>query len=71
LAQSDKIPDGVAGRARYLMLLNEPELALENLEKAFSKGDPYAIHMNRMDVFDPIRDNPRFQALLKKMNQWP
>jgi len=71
IAQDDVMPDGVMGKGIYLILLNEPDLALDSLEKGFAAGDSYAIHMKRMDVYDPIRDNPRFQALLKKMNMWP
>jgi hypothetical protein len=59
------------GMALYFILLNEPELAMDNLEKGFAAGDSYAIHTKRMDVYDPLRDNPRFQSLLKKMNMWP
>ncbi len=54
-----------------LMFLGKPELALDNLEKGFAQGDPYAVHMKRMDLYDPLRDEPRFQALLAKMNLWP
>jgi TolB-like protein/Flp pilus assembly protein TadD len=64
-------PDGTVGKARVLMLLGEPELAMDSLEKGFEEGDPYAVHMKRMGIFDPLRDNPRFQALLTKMNMWP
>jgi len=71
LAKDKVLQDGSAGKARYLMLLNEPGMALEHLEKGFAAGDPYAIHMNRMNIYDPLRDEPRFQAMLKKMNQWP
>jgi TolB-like protein/tetratricopeptide (TPR) repeat protein len=67
----NQTPDGTMGKARMLMFLGEPELALDSLEDAFEQGDPYAVHMNRMDIYDPLRDNPRFQALLKKMNLWP
>jgi len=63
--------DGAMGKARMLMFLDEPELAMDNLEKGFEQGDPYAVHMNRMDLYDPLRDNLRFQALLTKMNMWP
>jgi hypothetical protein len=59
------------GKSMYLVLLGEPELALDSLEKAFDEGDSYATHMKRLNVYDPLRDNPRFQALLKKMNMWP
>ena len=65
-------PDGASGRAQAFMVLGAQELALQNLEEAFEAGDPYAIHMNRFDqYFGPIRDNPRFQALLRKMNLLP
>lgn len=63
--------DGTFGKARMLMLLGAPELALESLEKGFEQGDSYAVHMKRMNLYDPLRDNPRFQALLTKMNMWP
>jgi len=62
---------GTMGKARMLMFLGEPELALDSLEKGFEEGDSYAVHMKRMDIYDPLRDNPRFQALLTKMNLWP
>jgi adenylate cyclase len=62
---------GAMGKARMLMFLDEPELALDSLESAFEQGDPYAVHMKRMDLYDPLRDDPRFQALLAKMNLWP
>jgi serine/threonine-protein kinase len=64
-------PDGSAHKGRLLMTLDEPELALESLERGFENGDPYAVHMKRMNIYDPLRDNPRFQALLAKMNMWP
>jgi len=71
LARDTILPDGVAGKATYFMLLNEPGLALDSLEKSFAAGAPYAIHMKRMDVFEPLHDNPRFQVLLAKINLWP
>ena len=71
LLQDSSYPDGTMGKALNLMLLQEYDLALDSLEKAFEEGDSYAIHMKRMDVYDPVRDNPRFQALLTKMNIWP
>ena len=64
-------PDGTFSKAEVLMTLGEPELALDSLEKGFENGDPYAVHMKRMNIYDPLRANPRFQALLKKMNMWP
>ena len=64
-------PDGSHGKALMLMFLGEPELALDSLEKGFEQGDPYAVYIKRMDLYEPLRDNPRFQALLTKMNMWP
>jgi len=71
LMQDGGYPTGVTGKAYQLMLLNEHELALDNLERSFAEGDAYAVHMNRLSVYDPLRDHPRFQALLEKMNLWP
>ena len=71
ISQDAALPDGVLNKGFYLMLLNEPELAMDNLEKAFAAGDSYAVHLMRMDVYAPLHSNPRFQALLKKMNMSP
>ena len=71
IEQDPALQDGAQGKALYLMMLNEPELALDNLEKGFAESDGYIVHINRMDVFDPLRENPRFQVLLKKMNLLP
>jgi TolB-like protein/Tfp pilus assembly protein PilF len=71
LKENVDLLESTVGRPLSLMILDEQELALDSLEQNFAAGDPYAIHMNRMDVFDPLRDNPRYQALLKKMNMWP
>ncbi|MDX2416389.1 MAG: hypothetical protein QNK19_02900 [Xanthomonadales bacterium] len=71
MEQDPAMPDGALGKASYLMMLNEPELAQDNLEKGFAQSDGYMVHMNRMDIYDPLRENPRFQALLTKMNLWP
>jgi len=71
IEQDPALQDGAHGRALYLMMLNEPELALDNLEKGFAESEGYMIHMNRMDIYEPLRENPRFQALLKEMNLWP
>jgi hypothetical protein len=53
------------------MMLDEPDLAMDVLEMSFAEGDSYAIYANQMVIYDPLRDNPRFQAHLAKMNLWP
>ncbi|TDJ32233.1 MAG: hypothetical protein E2O56_05665 [Gammaproteobacteria bacterium] len=71
LEQREDMPDGAFGRALQYALLEEYELALESLEKAFAAGHPWAAHISYMKVYDPLRDNPRFQAMLKEMNLAP
>jgi tetratricopeptide (TPR) repeat protein len=71
IQQSRELDEGVSGRAYYLAMLGEYELAIDNLDKAFTAGDPYAIYMNVGSTFEQLRDNPRFQALLVRMNLWP
>jgi len=69
--QDSTVPGGTTGKAFQLMYLNEHELALDELERSFAEGDAYAVHMNRLSAYDPLRSKPRFQALLAKMNLWP
>ncbi len=71
LAQRQDQGDGVFGKALQYALLKEYELTLESLEAGFAAGDPFAVHMNYIKLYDPLRDNPRFQAMLKEMNLWP
>ena len=64
-------PSGITGKAVFLLYLGEDEMALDVVEKSFSDGDPYAVHMNRLGVYERVRDHPRFQALLEQMNLLP
>ena len=66
-ARTDMI-DGVFGKGMQYMLLGEYESALDSLEHGLAIGDPLATHMNYVKVFDPIRNDPRFQAMLSTMN---
>jgi TolB-like protein len=66
-ARTDMI-DGVFGKGMQYMLLGEHESALDSLENGLAIGDPLATHMNYVKVYDPIRNDPRFQAMLSKMN---
>ena len=62
---------GTTFGARMYMLLGESDLAMDDLEKGLAEGDPYATYANRNSLYDPLRENPRFQAHLAKMNLWP
>jgi len=37
------------------------------LERGYVIRDPGMAYLNRNFLFDPLRDDPRFQALLRKM----
>ncbi|MEJ2534597.1 MAG: tetratricopeptide repeat protein, partial [Gammaproteobacteria bacterium] len=71
LSESEDQYDGAAGKALEYMVLGQEERALQNLALGLEKGDPYAVHANRIRVYDPLRDDPRFQAHLARMNLWP
>ena len=66
-----RVGDGVFGKALQFALLGEYESALESLETGLAAGDPYAASMSYMKVYALLRDNPRFQAMLRKMNLLP
>ena len=47
--------------------IGEKEKAIECLEKAYEEGSGYLRAINGDFVFDPLRDEPGFKAILKKM----
>jgi adenylate cyclase len=54
--------------ARVYIVLNDYNKALTKLEKAYEMRDVWMYTLNADPTFDPIRNEPRFKALLKKMN---
>ncbi len=55
--------------AVYQIGIGDNEAALTNLEKAVASGrrDIPLVHMNSDPVWDPIRDEPRFKEVIKKI----
>jgi hypothetical protein len=47
--------------------LDEREQALDWLEKAYEEQYPLLLHINVDPQLDDLRSEPRFQALLRKM----
>jgi tetratricopeptide (TPR) repeat protein len=54
-------------RARWLMLLGKHEQAVNELQVGLHVGLGDMIFLNVEPVFDPIRSNPEFRKLLKKL----
>lgn len=50
------------------MGLGENDQALEHFEKAYSEHEILLSFLKVWSVFDPIRSDPRFKILLRKMN---
>ena len=48
--------------------LGDKDKALEWLEQAYEERDPSLIHLGLDPKFDPLRSEPRFRALVEKMN---
>jgi hypothetical protein len=42
--------------------------ALDWLEKAYAERDPKMLYTGIVPIFDPLRAESRFQALLRQMN---
>lgn len=61
-------PEVAFGNARVYAFLGDNEKALDNLEVAV-KGRAFGVVYAKADpAFDPLHQNPRFQALLQQMN---
>ena len=54
--------------ASFYIYMSNPDEALTQLEKAFDTHDLGIIGLKVDPVYDPIRNEPRFKALLKKAN---
>jgi adenylate cyclase len=54
--------------ARIYIELKEPNEAIASLEKAYGLRDIWMYAVNVDPTLDPLRNEPRFRALLKRMN---
>ena len=48
--------------------LGEKDKAFEWLQKAYEQRDPMLMELKGLPLWDPLRSDPRFQALLRRMN---
>ena len=51
--------------------LGEMDQAFELLERAYEERNGILVYLNAAPQFDPLRDDPRFQDLLRRMNLEP
>jgi tetratricopeptide (TPR) repeat protein len=64
VSTADPRPLQVAG---YYAAAHETELAFEWLERAYEARIPQLLHLTGDPLFDPIRSDPRFDALLRRI----
>jgi len=55
-------------RASLLAELGEKEAAMARLNEAATKGDSWLFSIKYDPAFDPLRDDPRFKEVLKRLN---
>ena len=57
--------------AGLYVMLGDEDRAIELLETALDEGYASVMWANAYPEFDPLRDDPRFQDLLRRMNLEP
>ena len=65
-----RLPMGQGGgpmQAIWLVILGEEDEAIDQLEELF-EGPVIGLEVIGMPMFDPIRDHPRFQAIIEGLN---
>jgi hypothetical protein len=55
-------------KAFTLIGLGNKDKSIEQLEMAYSERVPFLAFLNTWNIFEPLRSESRFKALLKKMN---
>ncbi|MFB3068287.1 MAG: tetratricopeptide repeat protein, partial [Acidobacteriota bacterium] len=69
LRDSDQLP--AWNKAMFSMFAGEEDLALEWLTQAVDERDPQVAYIKADPYYDTLRDDPRFQDLLRRMNLMP
>jgi len=54
--------------AQFHVELGDNEAAIDELERGIEERDTAMIHVKEDPRFDPLRSNPRFTAIVQKMN---
>ena len=66
--QKDWGDDGAVFAAMIYSEWGDKERALANLETAMRHRQPYLVYVKAHAAFDPLRNDPRFQAILAELN---
>jgi serine/threonine protein kinase/TolB-like protein/Tfp pilus assembly protein PilF len=61
-------PRAIFGEAMLYSQLGQTNEALASLEKAYAAKSGGMVYIKSSPIFDPIRSDPRFQDLLRRMN---
>jgi len=69
--QSSGIPADPFNLPALYANLGRLDLSLETILANFEAGGVYSVQVNRMVIFDPLREDPRFRAMLTQMNLNP
>jgi len=54
--------------ARFHALVGDRQAALDDLERSYANGEAGVVFANAAREFAPLREEPRFRALIAKMN---
>jgi TolB-like protein/Tfp pilus assembly protein PilF len=68
LQQSQRQGQSPARLAEAYAQLGEKDRAISLLEQGYEERDAELAYLNVWPLFDPLRDDPRFQALVRRMN---
>ena len=56
------------GVARRYVEAGDVEKAVDWLERAYEQRDPNMLYIGSLPFYDPLRSDPRFQDVVRRMN---